>query len=83
MHHENRVEEESAAIIARRTRIGLGLLAPYVALYAVFIATCAFAAPQLAQMHWLGLPVSILMGFALMLGAILVAALYGLLCYLR
>lgn len=80
MHLRNSVETEDSATIDRRTRIGLVLLAIYGAAYAVFIGLCAFASKALASWSPWGVPVSIWYGMGLMLGAMLMALLYGRLC---
>ncbi|MDZ4850905.1 MAG: DUF485 domain-containing protein [Pirellulaceae bacterium] len=80
MHHQNKVESESEATIARRTRIGLILLAVYGLAYSVFIGLCAFASKSMADFSPWGIPFAIWYGMGLMVGAILMALLYGRLC---
>jgi len=80
MHERNTVETEDEATIARRTRIGLRLLFVYATAYAVFIGLCAFASKTLASWSPWGIPVSIWYGMGLMVGAMLMALLYGRLC---
>ncbi len=80
MHQQNTVETEDEATINRRTRIGLVLLSIYGTAYAVFIGLCAFASKSLAAWSPWGVPVSIWYGMSLMLGAMLMALLYGRLC---
>ncbi len=80
MHQRNSVEIEDEAVIARRTRIGLVLLAIYGTAYAVFIGLCAFASKAMANWSPWGIPISIWYGMGLMVGAMLIALLYGRLC---
>ncbi len=80
MHGPNTVEDEDSDVIARRTAIGLRLLAVYGSCYAAFILICAFFVNQLATWEWLAIPMSIWFGMGLMLGAIILAFLYGRLC---
>jgi uncharacterized membrane protein (DUF485 family) len=83
MHHLNSVEVEDEATINRRTRIGLFLLAIYGTAYALFIGLCAFASQLMADWSPWGVPISIWYGMGLMLGAMLMALLYGRLCRTR
>lgn len=80
MHQQNTVDIEDDATINRRTRIGLRLLAIYGSAYAIFIGLCAFGSQSLATWSAWGVPVSIWYGMGLMVGAMLMAVLYGRLC---
>ena len=80
MHQENKVEKEDDAVIARRTRIGLWLLAVYGSVYAAFIGLCAFGSKAMASWAPWEIPFSIWYGMGLMVGAMLMALLYGRLC---
>jgi uncharacterized membrane protein (DUF485 family) len=80
MHGPNTVEDEDSLVVARRTAIGLRLLAVYSLCYAAFILICAFFVNQLSTWEWLAIPMSIWFGMGLMLGAIILAFLYGRLC---
>ena len=83
MHERNTVEIEDESVIARRTRIGLRLLMIYGTVYALFIGLCAFGSKTLANWSPGGIPLTIWYGMALMLGAMLMALLYGRLCRSR
>lgn len=80
MHHRNTVEVEDVAVVRRRTRIGLILLAIYGTAYAIFIGLCAFGTTILSSWSPWGVPIAIWYGMGLMLGAMLMALLYGRLC---
>lgn len=80
MHHQNTVENEDESVIARRSKIGLILLSIYGAVYVVFIGLCAFASKTLADWSPWGIPAAIWYGMGLMVGAMLMAVLYGRLC---
>jgi len=80
MHGPNKVEQEDALIVARRTTIGLRFLAVYGICYVAYILICAFFVKQLMTWEWLEIPMSIWFGMGLMVGAIVLAFLYGRLC---
>jgi len=80
MHGPNAVEKEDVQDIARRRTIGLWLLAAYGFFYAAFILICAFFVKQLEKWEWLEISASIWFGMGLMVGAIVLAFLYGRLC---
>lgn len=80
LHGQNSVEEEDEAVVKRRSRIGLILLSVYSLLYFFFIIAYSFFSQQLSSVEIAGLPFSILYGFLLMAGAMVIASLYGWLC---
>lgn len=80
MHGPNSIETESDSVIQRRTRIGLRLLSIYGVIYGLFIGLCAFASSSMAKWFLWGVPLSIWYGLLLMIGAIVMALLYGRLC---
>ncbi|OUT59056.1 hypothetical protein SV7mr_15210 [Stieleria bergensis] len=61
-------------------RLGLWLFAIYLALYLGFVFLNAFSASTMEQPMIAGLNLAIIYGFALILGALVMALLYGLLC---
>jgi uncharacterized membrane protein (DUF485 family) len=77
--HENVREEEQPELVARNTRIGLGLFAIYFALYAGFMGLSTFA-PDVMKVRYGGINLSVLYGFGLILAALILAIVYLLLC---
>lgn len=77
LHSENRVEEESAATISRRERIGLILLAFFSTVYFGFIFLCAFANDWFASVTFLEVPATVWYGFGLIALALVIAGVYG------
>lgn len=62
------------------SRSGLILFAVYLLLYGGFVAINAFAPDSMELTLISGLNVAIVYGFALIVGAVVLSALYGLLC---
>ncbi len=62
------------------SRYGLILFAVYLLLYGGFVAINAFAPDRMELTLISGLNVAIVYGFALIVGAVVLSALYGLLC---
>ncbi|MCO8124416.1 DUF485 domain-containing protein [Stieleria sp. TO1_6] len=61
-------------------RLGLWLFAVYLVLYLVFVLLSAFAPALMERRVLAGLNLAIVYGFALIIGALLMALLYGVLC---
>ena len=61
-------------------RIGLVLFGVYLTLYAGFVLLNAFAADVMEKTPIAGLNVAILYGFGLIIGALVMALLYGAMC---
>jgi uncharacterized membrane protein (DUF485 family) len=70
---------ESAAVIARNTRVGLWLFVLYLALYAGFVLLTAFRADWM-RTEASGVNVAILYGLGLIGGALVLAAVYLWIC---
>lgn len=65
---------------ARNARIGLWLFAVYLAFYAGFVLTNAFAPDRMKDVFALGLNLAVVWGFALIGLALVLALVYGWLC---
>ena len=74
----NQVAPEPEAILRRRQRIGLALLAFFSIAYGGFIALCTFAHTWISQTRIGGIPLTISYGVGLIAMSIAVAVLYGL-----
>ena len=69
-------DDHHAPTIARNARIGLWLFAVYVLLYGGFMTLSAFFPQRMAQPAVAGVNLAVTYGFALILGAFLLALLY-------
>ena len=70
-------------VLAKRrynARIGMILFLIYLALYAGFVLINAFAPAVMEWRPWGGLNLAILYGFGLIFAALLLAAIYGVMC---
>jgi uncharacterized membrane protein (DUF485 family) len=65
---------------SRNSRNGLILFAVYLLFYGGFVFLNAFAPASMEQTPVAGLNVAVLYGFALIIGAVLLSAAYGLIC---
>ena len=65
----------------KNARLGLWLFFVYFGLYAAFMAVCAFWPLKMRDVQILGMPFFIAYGFGLILGALLLALLYMVLCH--
>ena len=80
-HGPNRVDEsERAETVTRNARYGLALFAVYLALYAAFVLTNAFAPQVMERTPVAGVNLAVLAGFGLIGAAIVLALVYGWLC---
>lgn len=79
-HAAQNEEQEHADDIARNTRYGLILFAVYLALYVGFLLLSTFAAQMMQEVKILGVNLSIIYGFTLILAALVLALIYGWLC---
>ena len=61
-------------------RLGLRLFFVYLALYAGFVLLSAFSASTMERIVVAGLNLAIVYGFALIIGALVMALVYGMLC---
>lgn len=68
-------EQEESSEARHNARLGVWLFALYTALYAGFIVLSAFARESMARVY-LGLPLSVLYGFFLILAAFVLALIY-------
>ncbi len=59
------------------SRLGLALFAIYLALYGGFVLLNTFAPATMEATPWAGINVAILYGFGLIIGAVLLALIYG------
>jgi uncharacterized membrane protein (DUF485 family) len=66
--------------MSRNARIGLRLFAVYLTFYAGFVALSAFRPQVMEQTPYPGINLAIILGFGLIMGALLLAFIYGLLC---
>ncbi len=64
----------------RNARLGLWLFAIYLVLYTGFVLISAFAASTMERTVLAGLNLAIVYGFALIIGALVMALIYGALC---
>lgn len=62
------------------SRLGLRLFAVYLALYLGFVLTSAFSASTMEREVFAGLNLAVVYGFALIVGALVMALIYGALC---
>lgn len=65
---------------ARNARTGLILFFPYLLFYAGFVAMNTFASQRMGEPAFMGLNLAIVYGFALIVGAFLLAIVYLWLC---
>ena len=65
---------------SRNSRNGLILFAVYLLFYGGFVFLNAFAPASMEQTPVAGLNLAVLYGFALIFGAVLLSAAYGLIC---
>ncbi len=65
---------------ARNSRNGIILFAVYLLFYGGFVFVNAFDPVSMEKTPFAGLNVAILYGFALIIGAVVLSAFYGLLC---
>lgn len=73
-------EQEDLSSSARNARIGLVLFFLYALVYAAFVIASAFRPDLMKKTPLWGVNVAILSGFSLIIGAFLLAILYGWLC---
>lgn len=79
-HGSNQRQSEDPAAVAWNQRLGLLLFCLYAATYALFLLVCVTGGPAL-QATWLwGLSNSVVLGFGLIVLAIVIALVYGLAC---
>jgi uncharacterized membrane protein (DUF485 family) len=80
-HGPNRADEvEHPEVVARNTRYGLTLFAIYLACYAAYVLTNAFAPQAMERMPLAGVNLAVLSGFGLIGLALVLALVYGWLC---
>jgi len=73
------VEQETAVMAARNSRVGLRLFVVYLLIYAGFVYLNAFQ-PQWMGMKWGGISLAVTFGFGVILLAPFLALIYGWLC---
>jgi uncharacterized membrane protein (DUF485 family) len=73
-------DDDHPDLTALNARSGLWLFALYTAIYVLFMVLSAFSVETMAQPTPLGPNVAILYGFGLILGAIVLALVYMVLC---
>ena len=76
-------DDESPQTIARNVRVGLWLFAIYLVFYVVFMLVAAFSPESMAARPLAGVNLAIWYGFALLLGALVMALVYSWLCRAR
>jgi uncharacterized membrane protein (DUF485 family) len=74
------VEKDDPLAEARNSRIGLTLFFFYATVYAAFVIVAAFRPDVMKTTPLWGVNLAILWGFGLILGAFMLALLYGWLC---
>ena len=62
------------------SRLGMRLFAVYLVLYLGFVLISAFAASTMERPVFAGLNLAVVYGFALIIGALVLALIYGVLC---
>ena len=67
-------------MISRNSRYGLTLFTVYLILYAGFMLLSAFAPQKMAERPFGGVNLAILYGMGLIIGALILAAIYMFLC---
>jgi uncharacterized membrane protein (DUF485 family) len=65
---------------SRNARLGLQLFCVYLALYGGFVLLAAFSPTTMEATPLAGINLAILYGFALIVGALIMALIYGALC---
>ena len=79
-HGQAKVDDsENAATAARNARLGLRLFAFYTAIYAAFVLLNAFV-PSVMEKTLTGVNFAIVSGFVLLVGAFVLAIVYGWAC---
>ena len=73
-------EVHDPATAARNARIGGWLFSLYLAVYSGFVVMNAFWPERMAATPFAGINVAVLYGFALIVGALFLALVYGWLC---
>ncbi len=76
-------DDESPSAVARNARVGMLLFVVYLAFYAGFVLTAAFAPALMAGRPWAGVNLAIWYGFGLLGGALVLALFYSWLCRAR
>jgi uncharacterized membrane protein (DUF485 family) len=59
------------------SRLGLSLFAIYLAMYGGFVMLNTFSPSTMELLPWAGINVAVLYGFALIVGAVVLAFIYG------
>lgn len=67
-------------MLSRNARLGLKLFSVYLLLYGGFVLINTFAPQAMERTPIAGINLAILYGFALIIGALLLALLYGVMC---
>ena len=73
-------EQEDVAVVAHNTRMGVILFTVYVAFYGGFMALSAFWPEVMSRPSLGGANLAVVCGFALIVGALVLALLYMQLC---
>ena len=79
--HSHPPDSTPSAADDKNSRLGLWLFSIYFALYAGFMGLSAFSPTTMRDLLVWGLPLSIAYGFGLIIGAIVLALLYMVLCH--
>lgn len=61
----------------RSSRLGLSLFAIYLAMYGGFVLLNTFSPDAMEFLPWAGINVAVLYGFTLIIGAVVLAFIYG------
>jgi uncharacterized membrane protein (DUF485 family) len=62
----------------RSSRLGMSLFAIYLAMYGGFVLLNTFSPTTMDRLPWAGINLAVLYGFALIIGAVALAFIYGL-----
>lgn len=73
-------EQEDEAVVKHNTRVGVLLFAIYVIIYASFMGLSAFKPQVMGVPFLLGLNLSVVYGFFLIIAALVLALIYMVLC---
>jgi uncharacterized membrane protein (DUF485 family) len=61
----------------RSSRLGMSLFAIYLAMYGGFVLLNTFSPATMDRLPWAGINIAVLYGFALIIGAVVLAFIYG------
>lgn len=83
MLHEAVQEQGVDHAVSYKTRLGVYMFLPYALFYAGFVAINMFKAEIMEREVFLGLNLAVVYGFALIIGALILALVYNQMCAVR